>query len=76
MNCESCGMPMTKKEDFGAQDTKNKYCRYCTDAEGKLKSREEVRKGWIEFAKSTGKTQEESESYVDSQMEKMPAWKK
>ncbi len=74
--CESCGMPMKTAEEHGGGDINNLYCRYCTDAEGKLKSREEVREGMIQFyVKSQGKPREEAEKFVDEQMRKMPAWK-
>ena len=76
MNCESCGMPMSKLEDHGGGKENNKYCRYCTDAEGNLKSREEVREGMIQLhIKSFGKTREEAEKEVDEHMKQMPAWK-
>jgi DNA-directed RNA polymerase subunit M/transcription elongation factor TFIIS len=27
--CQNCGRPMIKKEDFGNEDFKNSLCRYC-----------------------------------------------
>ncbi|OGI15692.1 hypothetical protein A3K63_04650 [Candidatus Micrarchaeota archaeon RBG_16_49_10] len=76
MKCESCGMPMGKPEDYGAGKVGNKYCRYCTDPKGNLKSREEVRRGWAQFVmKTTGKSQEEAEKSIDAEMKRMPAWK-
>ena len=74
--CESCGMPMKTTEEHGGGDINNPYCKYCTDAEGKLKSMEEVREGMIQFyMKSQGKSREEAEKFVDAHMCKMPAWK-
>lgn len=76
MNCESCGMPMTKPEEYGGGREDNKYCVYCTDDEGNLKSREDVREGMVQFfMKSTGKSKEEAEKEVDERMKQMPAWK-
>ncbi len=76
MNCESCDMPMEKPEDHGGEKEDNPYCRHCTDENGNLKSREEIREGWIQFhMKSTGKSREETEKEIDEQMKKMPAWK-
>jgi len=76
MKCESCGMPMERMEDHGGGKIGSKYCKYCVDESGKLKSKEQIRKGWVQFVmKSEGKSQKESEKLVDSQMKKMPAWK-
>jgi hypothetical protein len=74
--CESCGMPMKDASHHGGKDVNNPYCVYCTDETGKLKSREEVRKGMIGFfMKSENKTREDAEKHVDEHMKKMPAWK-
>ena len=76
MNCESCGMPMEKAEDYGAADLNNKYCKHCTDENGNLKSREDIREGWVNFVmKSENISREQAENKVDEQMTKMPAWK-
>jgi hypothetical protein len=63
--CESCGMPIEK----------GKYCEYCAP-DGKLKSREEIREGWISFAvNSEGISRKTAEKRVDEEMRMMPAWK-
>jgi hypothetical protein len=63
--CESCGMPIKE----------GKYCQYCAP-DGVLKSKEEVREGWVSFTvKSEGILREEAEKKVDEAMAKMPAWK-
>jgi len=63
--CESCGMPIEK----------GKYCGYCAP-DGKLKSRAEIRGGWINFAvNNEGISREEAEKRIDEEMKKMPAWK-
>jgi hypothetical protein len=52
------------------------YCQYCTDENGKLKSREEVRAGvaaWLaQFTPDNGSVdfQKRAESYLNA----MPAW--
>lgn len=35
--CESCGMIMVEREDYGNMDPNNRYCVYCTGLDGKLK---------------------------------------
>ena len=75
MNCESCGMPMKVPQDRGAGDINCKYCIYCAP-DGKLKSREEVRAGWIAASMRMGNlTRAEATKRVDEVMPKMPAWK-
>ena len=75
-SCESCGMPMKTADEHGGGDVNNPYCVHCTDPEGRLKTREEVRAGMIRFFMSSeGKSREQAEEFVDEHMKKMPAWK-
>ncbi len=75
MNCESCGMPMGKPEDHGAGDIHLKYCKYCAP-DGKLRSKEEIREGWINAVMRMEKiSRHEAETRVDSVMPQMPAWR-
>lgn len=64
VDCESCGMPTNEK----------KYCEHCAP-EGTLKSREEVRTGWVNYFVSQGMTIEDAEKKVEEQMSTMPVWK-
>ena len=76
MNCQSCGMPMDKPEDHGGGDVSNAFCKYCTDEQGKLLPRDQVRAKMIQFhIQKQGKTQEEAEKLTDQLMGTMPAWK-
>lgn len=77
MNCQSCGMPMLRLEDHGGGLLDVHYCKYCTDGMGTLKTREEVRKGMIQYAVTAHRRSiEDAERFVDSYMKKMPAWKR
>jgi hypothetical protein len=75
-NCESCGMPMKKTEDFGGGDPQNKYCRFCTDEKGNLKSYQEKVEDFKNFLM---KTQDLSESQAvkmaKDSLKQFPAWK-
>lgn len=76
MKCESCGMPLERADDYVRQDPKNKYCKYCTDENGNLKSKEKVREGMIQLRmKMTGKIRAQVEKEIDEYMKQMPAWK-
>ena len=67
---------MEKPENCGDGKLGNKYCRYCTDADGALKNREEIREGMIQYRiKSTGKSREEVGKEIDEYMKQMPAWR-
>ena len=48
-SCGSCGMPMEKPEQFGANDTSNAYCVHCTNDKGELFDYDTILKGNIQF---------------------------
>ncbi len=76
LKCGSCGMPMTKKGDFGAGDTENKFCVHCTDESGKLKSRQEIKDGMVHgLMKMKNLSLQDAVREVDESMNKMPVWK-
>jgi uncharacterized glyoxalase superfamily protein PhnB len=73
--CMSCGMPMTKLEDFGGGNPENLYCVYCSRPDGSLKSRKEVFEGMVNFMMMSQKMDRETaESAVKEPMSRMPAW--
>lgn len=74
-NCQSCGMPMSKPEDFGGGNQENLYCVHCCNPDGSLKSREEVFEGMVGFMMSTRSMDRESAEVAAKQyMSMMPAW--
>ncbi len=76
IKCGSCGMPMTKKGDFGGGDTENKFCVYCTDDKGNLKSRQEIKDGMVHgLMKMKNLSLQDAVYEVDESMNKMPVWK-
>ena len=73
--CMSCGMPMTKPDDFGGGNPENLYCVYCSNPDGSLKSREQVFQGMVKFMMTSQKMDRETaESAVKERMARMPAW--
>lgn len=67
---------MDKPEDHGGGNPQNQFCKYCTDEQGNLMPREQVRAKMIQFyIQKQGKTQEEAEKLTDQLMGTMPAWK-
>jgi uncharacterized glyoxalase superfamily protein PhnB len=74
--CMSCGMPMTKPDDFGGGNPENLYCVYCSNPDGSLKSREQVFQGMVNFMMTSEKMDRETaESAVKERMASMPAWR-
>ena len=73
--CMSCGMPMTKSEDFGGGKPENLYCVYCSKPDGSLKSYKEVFEGMVNFMMMSQKMDRKTaEGAVKERMSKMPAW--
>lgn len=74
-NCLSCGMPMTRLDDFGGGNPANLYCVHCSNADGSLKSREEVFEGMVSFMMmSQNMDRETAKQATQEHMAKMPAW--
>ena len=74
-SCMSCGMPMTKLEDFGGGNPENLYCVYCSNPDGSLKNYEEVFEGVVNFMVSSQKMDRKTaESAAKEHMSRMPAW--
>ena len=74
-NCMSCGMIMTKPEDFGGGNMANIYCVHCSKPNGSLKSYEEVFEGMVNFMVTSQRMDKKTaESVAKEHMLKMPAW--
>jgi len=73
--CMSCGMPMTRLEDFGGGNPENLYCVYCSNRDGSLKSYKEVFEGMVNFMMTSQKMDRRiADSAAKERMAKMPAW--
>jgi uncharacterized glyoxalase superfamily protein PhnB len=73
--CVSCGMPMTKLEDFGGGNPANICCAHCSNPNGSLKSYDEVFEGMVNFMMTSQKMDRKAaESAAKEHMSKMPAW--
>jgi len=73
--CLSCGMPMSKAEDFGGGNPANVYCVHCANPDGSLKKYEEVYEGMIGFMMSTqNMDRATAEKAAREYMATMPAW--
>jgi uncharacterized glyoxalase superfamily protein PhnB len=73
--CMSCGMPMSKFEDFGGGNPENLYCVYCSNRDGSLKSYKEVFEGMVNFMMASQKMDRRTaESAAKERMSAMPAW--
>jgi hypothetical protein len=69
-------MTMEKPEEFGGHKVGNSSCVYCSDSEGNLKPRNEVREGMIQFWMQREEIDRDlAEKKTDEYMSSMPAWK-
>lgn len=67
---------MMKPDDHGGSRLDNNYCKYCTDAQGNLLPKDQVREKMIQFhMQNLDKTQSQAEVDVDRHLALMPAWK-
>lgn len=72
-NCLSCGMSLSQQM---AHPETDKYCQYCADEEGKLKSREECKAGiawWLQSITPEDKDADYSQR-AEYYLKAMPAW--
>lgn len=67
---------MTRAEEFGGGKINNSSCVYCSDSEGNLKPRNEVREGMINFwMQRENIDRKTAEKKTDEYMSAQPAWK-
>lgn len=75
-SCNSCGMPLEKPEDYALGDIQTKYCVYCTDSKGHLKTFDEILEGMTTFLMSSqGLAKEAAHRMAQEVLETLPAWK-
>ncbi len=73
--CLSCGMPMTKPDEFGGGNPANMYCVHCSKPDGSPKSYDEVLEGMTNFMMmSQNMDRETARRAAREHMSKMPAW--
>jgi hypothetical protein len=74
--CITCGMPMEKVEDFACQDLSAKTCIHCTNADGSVKSCEEIFEGGVVFfMQAMSADRDLAEKLVRKNMLQLPYWK-
>ena len=75
-SCNSCGMPLEKKEDFALGDTSSVYCSYCVDPAGKLLPYDTILQNNAHyFRESQGLTEQAAMKMATDLLRTMPAWK-
>lgn len=73
--CQACGMPLTKKEDFAGGDENSNFCLFCVNADGSVKSCEEIFEGGVQFFISQLKSDRSiAEKIVRKNMNQLPYW--
>ena len=73
--CEACGMPLTKPEDFAGGDENAKFCLYCVNEDGSVKTCEEIFEGGVGFFMSQiGDDRAMAEKITRKNMNQQPYW--
>jgi hypothetical protein len=73
--CQACGMPMTKKEDFAGADENSKFCLYCANADGSVKTCEDIFEGGVQFFMSQiGGDRKMAEKVTRKNMNSLAYW--
>jgi hypothetical protein len=70
--CLSCGMPLNTPDAKGLSE---QYCKHCTDEEGNVRTREEIKQGMAHWIAQWQKVDHETaEKRAEHYMKAMPAW--
>ncbi|WFN34218.1 VOC family protein [Methanogenium sp. S4BF] len=73
--CMSCGMPMSKPDDFGGGNPANPCCAHCTHEDGSLKSYDDIFEGMVQFMMTSYHLERDAaEEKVRAYLAGMPAW--
>jgi len=73
--CQACGMPLTKKEDFAKGDENSKFCHYCVNEDGSVKTCEEIFEGGVQyFLSQLGGDRKMAEKVTRKNMSGQPYW--
>jgi hypothetical protein len=73
--CEACGMRLEKKEDFAGGDENAKFCLFCVNADGNVKTCEEIFAGGVQFFLSQfGGDRNMAEKITRKNMSRLPFW--
>jgi len=68
-------MPLTKKEDFAGGDENSHFCRFCVNADGSVKSCEEIFEGGVQyFMNHVGNDRKMAEKITRKNMSGQPYW--
>ena len=74
--CISCGMPMTKAEDFPLGDSTKDYCVYCARPDGSMMDYPEHLEHTVDFLiRTQGLDKDAAREMAIRTLSKLPAWK-
>lgn len=73
--CIACGMPLIHPEDHAQNDEQSKFCLYCVNTDGSVKSCEEIFNGGVNFfLGQIGGEKIMAEKIVRKNMNRLPYW--
>ena len=69
-------MPLIQREDFALGDETSRFCVHCTDAEGRVRSCEEIFEGGVQFFMGEiGIDRTKAERVTRKNMLQLPYWR-
>jgi len=75
-NCISCGMPMSKPQDYPLGDESKDYCVFCARPDGSMQSYDEKLDGMTDFIiRTQGFDPQAARKSARDLMALQPAWK-
>jgi len=73
--CHACGMPLVKKGDFAGGDENSNFCCHCVNANGSVKSCEEIFEGGAQyFMNQVDNDRKMAEKITIKNMSQQPYW--
>jgi len=74
--CESCGISFKSINEYSNKTLETKYCNYCTDNQGNLKSYNEKLTDFKNLLlKNNNYGEEQAKKIAKIKMKQFPAWK-
>ncbi len=74
--CAACSMPLNAPADHAGGDVNSPFCRFCANADGTVRTGDEIFEGGVQFfMKALGESREMAEKVTRKNMSMLPYWK-
>jgi hypothetical protein len=73
--CAACSMPLSAPADHAGGDVNSPFCRFCANADGTVRTGDEIFEGGVQFfMKALGESREMAEKVTRKNMSMLPYW--